>query len=286
MKLKSWFYLGVILLLTLLMYGCGCVYIHPGYVGIKVHLLGAQKGIDNEVEPLDVGRHWEGIHEDIHKFPVFIQNYVWTQDKAEGSPNDESFTFQTEEGLEAGADVGISYALEKEKVPYIFQKYRKGVDEITDIVLRNSVRNAFNTVASKYKVEFVYGKGKEQLLREVEAMVKKEFAEQGILIDKLYWIGSIRLPKNVKEALDLKIEATQRAEQRENELREAEAEAKKKVIQAKAEAEANLQKLRTINNTLIQYEKVLNEKAAIEKWDGKLPNTMTGVVPFVDVGNK
>ena len=101
----------------------------------------------------------------------------------------------------------------------------------------------------------------------------------------------------VIDALNRKIEATQRAEQRENELREAEAEAKKKIAQAqgqakssvalaKGKAEANRLLNSSISTQLIQWEKLELEKKALEKWNGILPTHMipNQTVPFIGVG--
>jgi regulator of protease activity HflC (stomatin/prohibitin superfamily) len=189
--------------------------------------------------------------------------------------------------MEVNADVGISYHLNPEKISAIFQKYRKGIDEITDIYMRNYVRDAFNSIASKYPVEYVYGEGKSDLLKEVQECISQELTAQGIIVDKLYWIGSVRLPQAVITALNLKIEAKQRAEQRENELRETEAEAKKKIaeadgeaqsilLKAKAQAQANYQLSASLTSNLVQYE-------AIKKWDGKLPTYTGNNVPIINL---
>lgn len=275
----------LLLILTICILFLACRKVPAGYVGIKVYLLGNDKGVD--AEELSPGLYHIGMYKELYIFPTFQQNYVWTKDKNEGSPNDESITFQTNEGLGVSADVGISYHLNPEKISAIFQKYRKGIDEITDIYMRNYVRDALNSVASQYSVETVYGKGKTDLLNEVENEIKKELEDEGIIVDKLYWIGSIRLPEEVRKALDEKVKATQRAQQRENELREAEAEAKKKIAQAegeaqamvlraKAEAESLRLKSMYLSGNIIKYE-------ATKKWDGKLPNVTSGVMPFIEV---
>jgi regulator of protease activity HflC (stomatin/prohibitin superfamily) len=261
--------------------------IKPGYVGVKVYLLGGSKGVD--YEELGVGRHYIGINEELHKFPVFTQNYVWTMDKREGSEDDESITFQTIEGLSVNADVGISYHIDPKKVGLIFQKYRKGVEEITDVFLRNYVRDAFVAIASKLPVETVYGEGKAELITAVQNSVQEDVAEQGIIIEKIYLISDFRLPKEVLAALNAKIGATQKAQQRENEVREAEAEARKKIAGAdgeaqsilrvaKAQAEANTILAKSLTQELVSYK-------SIEKWNGQLPTySGGGAVPFINVG--
>ena len=281
----------IILSITLIMLLFSCSMVPAGYVGVKVYLLGSEKGVDTE--ELGVGRYYVGVNQELYLFPTFQQNYVWTKDPAEGSPDDESITFQTQEGLNCNADVGISYHLDATKVSVIFQKYRRGIDEITDVFMRNHVRDAFNSIASEYPVESVYGKGKSELIERVEEKIKSDLEEQGIIIDKLYWVGSIRLPENVVNSLNAKIEATQRAMQSENELRQAEAEAKKKVAVAKGEAEAkiaiaegeaksNYIKSNSITNGLLEYEKVINQREAIKKWDGQLPKFTSETVPLIE----
>lgn len=275
--------LKILFLAIVLLTFVNCSKVPAGHVGIKVYLLGGDKGVDHEI--LGVGRYWIGINEDLFLFPTFQQNYVWTMDKREGSPVDESFTFQTNEGLSVNADIGISYHLREDKIPSIFQKYRRGVEEITDVFMRNQIRDAFNSVASKYKVEYVYGAGKAELIKEVESTVAKELSESGILVDKIYYVSSIRLPPTVVTALNSKIEATQSAQRVKNEVAQTKAEAEKRIINAKAESEANEILSKSINSSLIEWRRIELEEKAIEKWNGTLPQTMLpeSSLPFINL---
>ncbi|MCS7086645.1 MAG: SPFH domain-containing protein, partial [Bacteroidia bacterium] len=265
------------LLLFFLLYDW--VKIPAGHVGVLVNLYGSTRGV--QAEELGVGRYWEGPGEEIYIFPVYERNYVWTQDSQEGSPNDESFTFQTSEGLAINADIGITCTVEHDKVSTLFEKYRLHLDEIVAGPLRNAVRDAINRHAATLTVEEVYSEKKVWLMDTVFKEVAKEFKPKGILVSKISLIGTFRLPQSVLEALNAKITATQRAMQRENELREAEAEARKKIIQAKADAEANEIRQRTITPLLIEQQKLENQRLAIEKWNGVLPQyTGDGGVPL------
>lgn len=287
----KWTKISVIAAVGLLMLGlsaCSYEKVPAGSVGVKVYLLGGEKGVDTE--ELGVGRYLIGINEDLFLFPTFTQNYVWTKDNVPGSREDESFTFQTVEGLSVGADVGISYHINPEKVSAVFQKYRRGVDEITDTFLRNMVRDAFVQVASTRPVESVYGAGKTEIIEEVQSLVRQQVSEIGIEVEKIYYIGELRLPPTVITALNAKIEATQKAQQRENEVAQAQAEADIKreqaagdgdarIIAAKAEAEA----LRIQGKAIAENPQVLTLNA-IERWDGVLPRVSSGeVVPFLNI---
>ena len=260
--------------------GIGCTKVPVGHVGVKVYLLGGDKGVDSE--ELGTGRYWIGVNEDLFLFPTYTQNYVWTADVNEGSENDESITFQTFEGMQVGADVGISYHIDPDKVTAIFEKYRKGIDEITDIYLRNMVRDAFVSVASQLRIESVYGPGKTKMLADVEDRVRIQTENLGIIIERIYFIGSLRLPPAVVEALDAKIAAIQKALLRQNEVVEAEAEANKvrakadgdaDAVRAKASAEA--ERIDVLGEALRRNPEIIKLNA-IEKWDGRLPRVITG----------
>jgi regulator of protease activity HflC (stomatin/prohibitin superfamily) len=99
----------------------------------------------------------------------------------------------------------------------------------------------------------------------------------------------IRLPEKIMTAINLKLEANQRASQRENELREEQAAAQKSIAKAdgeaqsilkvaKAQAEANRLLNASITANLIEYEKW-------KKWDGKMPMA-TGGTQILDLRTK
>lgn len=265
-------------------------YVEPGHVGIIVNMLGEDKGVN--AEEVGVGRHWLTWNERLYVFPTFTQNYTWTQ----GGDQDESFRFNDVDGTSLNADVGISYSIVPEKVPLIFQKYRRGVDEITDTYLRNHVRDAITSETSVLPVDLIYGKDKEKLLDRVLARVKQKVEPLGINIEELYWIGEIRIPPEIKERLNLKIAANQEAERARNEVLKQKYEADKKIedargeaesvlIAAQKQAEANALLNASLTPALLQYKKLENEIKAIDKWGGTLPTFMGGntPVPFIDV---
>ena len=263
-----------------------CSYVPAGNVGVKVNLLGGEKGVDTE--ELGVGRYWIGFNEELYLFPTFMQNYEWTADSRPGSENDESLSFQTADGNTATADVGISYSIDPTRVTEIFEKYRRGVDEITDTFLRNMVRDALVRLSSVKTIEYVYGAGKAELIAAVQADVAAQVAPLGINIDKIYWLGEIRLPDAIKTSINDKNAATQKAQQRINEVQQSKAEADKKIEEARGDAEsllkvaeaqakANRLLADSLTAEFVQYQ-------AITKWNGELPK-MTGsaAVPFIDV---
>ena len=274
--------LAILTLLTI----TACSSVEPGYVGVKVNKLGSAKGIDTQT--LGVGRYWIGFNEELYTFPTFNQQQIWTKNSTEGSPDDDSISFQSSEGLIVNTDVGISFEVIPAKIPEIFAKYRKDIDYIKDIVLRNAVRDAFNTTASNMGIENIYGKGKTILLNNVKNIVREQF--KGYLsIDSIYLVGELRLPEQVSIAINSKIAATQDAQRIENKTRQTEAEMQQKVIIAKAEAESVLIKAKS----QAESNKLLSESLTPEylsylkaiKWNGTLPSTVlgNGTVPIINL---
>lgn len=261
--------------------------IKPSEVGIIVNLFGDSQGVVEK--ELTTGVHFVLPYKDVYRFPTFEQNHQWV-----GS---DSFQFQTAEGLSVKSEIGITYHLDPTKIHLLFAKYRRGMDEITDLFIKNHLRDAVNNVASKMNIEDLYGEKKELFFQNVFQQLTAELTDLGFIVSKIYMIGKFQVPEIVVEALNRKIEAIQRAQQRENELRETEAQAKKEIaqaegasksaliaakaraesllIEAKANAEANSLMAKSLTAEVIKWQ-------SLTKWDGKLPHVLSSTnTPFL-----
>lgn len=186
-----------IVAMVILIYLFFIVMISPGYVGVVVNMFGSEKGVDKH--ELSVGAHFIAPWKVVHKFPVFEQNHLWD--------GRQQFTFQTADGLVVHADIGITYHLQPEKIYLLFARYRRGMDEITDVFIRNYTRDAINKCASKLKIEDLYGTAKEKFMDNVQDLVKADLEELGIVIERIYIVGTMHFPEGVVKALNAKIEA-------------------------------------------------------------------------------
>ncbi len=272
-----------LLLLCSVLVLTACENVPVGNVGIIVHKLGGSKGVD--AEEVGVGRYWLGVNDELFSFPTFSQNESWIR----SDKKDESITFQTKEGLSVNADIGITYNIQADKVSVVFQKYRKGIDEISDIYLRNMVRDALVKEASTRPIESVYGEGKADLIEDVEKLVRSQVQDIGINVEKINWMGDLRLPPTVVEAINAKIGATQKAAQRENEVAQAKAEADKVIETARGEAESRLTIAKAEAQSIEIRGKALRDNPnvielnKIEKWDGQLPQIVGSATPFINL---
>lgn len=256
-----------------------CTKVEAGYVGLKVSLLGDDKGA---IEEVPSGRYFNvSPNVEYLKYPTFVQIAKWTEGNDPGSKSDEALRFQSSEGLQVIADVGMDYHFNPERgyVSDVYRTYRKSPEEIADVVIRNRVRESLVKYGSEYTADDIISTGKVELMARVYDDIEKQFAP-AIKITGVYWLADPRPPQSVIDALNAKVTATQIALQRENEVKTAEAEAKKKIAEAqgqaesiltvaKAQAEANRQIAQSLTPLLVESRKV-------EKWDGKLPEVTTG----------
>lgn len=291
---KIW--IGIVLL-ALLASGCGYTKVPAGYEGVKINTLGGDKGA---IQTVKVGRHFYSLKYEMELFPLFKQNYVWTEDVTEGSRTNEAIVFQSKESLTFTANVGISYSVMPGWGDDLYLMYHKGIDEITDIDMRNSVRDAFNRLASSQSVEQIYGEGKAAFVDNVQKMVIEQWEPQGIRVHRIYLVGKMTPPPQVEKSIAAKIEATQKAQMRRNEVAESNAAADKKIAEARGEQESKQkltdaaaydirEKAKAEAEAISLIQKQLSESPMYvefikaQKWDGKLPTFMGGsdVVPMI-----
>lgn len=245
-----------------------CSKVPAGHVGVKVYLLGGEKGVDTEV--LGTGRTWVGVNEELYLYPTFTQTIQYSR------KDNQEIEFQDKDGTVLSADVGVQYSIEEEQVPQIFQTFRMGNDELSDRVLYRIVRDTFNQLSSGRNVEEIYGSGKRDFLAEINTTVKTKAKEIGVKVDEVSLLGSIRLPANILEALNAKIAATQKAQQRENEVAQAKAEADKKIEEARGTAESMKLTNQEVSDKVLRLRELENQAAWIEKWNGAVPTTLAG----------
>lgn len=247
-----------------------------GYVGVLVNLY-ADKGVQNEVK--STGRYFLTINEQMYLFPTFnvLKNY------------EDVFVFQTSDAMDIQAHLGVEYNIDPDKAAQVFQVYRKGIDEITEINIRQYISDAVIKHASNIDINVLTHGGKSKLLEDATAELRSRLTPIGIRVIKLSWLDDLRYPQQVRDSINAKIEASQRALLRENEVAQSRAEAQKAIEQARGIAESTKIRAQAEADAIAIKAKALADNPAIlqlnaiERWDGKLPVYMTegAAVPFI-----
>jgi regulator of protease activity HflC (stomatin/prohibitin superfamily) len=284
--------------------------INAGYVGVEVNLAGTQRG----AQDIPVRTGWvfySPLKTEIIQFPTFVQTVKWTSDAHEGHPLNEELVFNSKEGQEVRADVSLSYAIDATKVPEFYVKYRADdLDKFTHGILKDIVRNSLNEVASTYTLEDIYGENKARFLREARERVQAAVAPVGVGIQQFGFIGKPRFTAAIEQAITQKTQAITEAERARNQLAvtqaemnktvaEAEGEAKSAIERARGEAESSIQRARgeaeanrlrqaSITPQLLEWRRLENERARIDRWNGELPRMIISGKPstFLSLPNE
>jgi regulator of protease activity HflC (stomatin/prohibitin superfamily) len=257
---------GFVLLMVLL---ASCERIDAGHVGVKVNLYGDNKGVDDVVAVTGMV-FYNPFTTKVYEFPTFIQHKEYV--------GENSFVVNSKDGSEFQVSPIMNYSVQREKVPAIFSKYRRPLEDIEEGFLKTAVYDAFRLATNVYTADELIS-NRQKFEVEVRRLLDEQLLKEGFVINQ--FTSNLVYPETFKQSIEAKNNAVQAALRAENEVKTAEAQAKIKVAtaegnaqalltQAKAEAEANRLKQATLTPLLIQMEYV-------NKWDGKLP--VYGQVP-------
>jgi regulator of protease activity HflC (stomatin/prohibitin superfamily) len=252
--------LGFILLVVLFN---SCERIDAGHVGVKVNQYGDNKGVDDVVAVTGMV-FYNPVTTRIYEFPTFIQHKEYK--------GENSFIVNSKDGSEFNVSPIMNYSVQREKVPSIFSKYRRPLEDIEEGFLKTAVYDAFRLATNKYTAdELISNRAVFEI--EVRRLLDSQLLKEGFVINQ--FTSNLVYPPTFKRSIEAKNNAVQQALRAENDVKTAEARAKIKVAtaegnaqamltSAKAEAEANRMKQVTLTPLLLQLE-------YINKWDGKLP---------------
>lgn len=258
----------------------------PGEVGILVKNTGTARGVKDY--PIRVGRvFYNPLNETVYKWPTSTQNYTWTVNTKEGSPDDESLTVNSIEGARVNFDLGLSINFQADSVPKMFIQFRKDADHIITTFVRNEIRNALSNRASQMKVTDIFGAGKKGLQDTALAVAKKALDEWGIGITQLSIIGQMRVDASVQASINAVLTQSQKAIEAENKVMQAKAEAEQEVAKARGDSAASVvrasgqSEANRLNRTQITAELIQYTYAT--RWNGVLPGVTSGAIPFFNI---
>src|SRR6185437_349220 len=261
--------------------------IGAGYEGIEINLAGSQRGA-SEISIRTGWVFYSPLRTQIIEYPTFVQTVKWTADTNEGHPVNEELIFNSKEGQEVRADVSLSYAIDATKIPDFYVKYRSDdLDRFTHGILKDIVRNSLNEMASTYTLEDIYGENKARFLTETRQRVQTQLAPVGVQIQQFGFIGKPRFTAAIEQAITQKTQAITDAERARNQLAvtqaevaksvaEAEGEARSAIERARGEAESNRLRQASITSQLMEWKRLENQRALIDRWNGELPHTVLG----------
>jgi regulator of protease activity HflC (stomatin/prohibitin superfamily) len=238
--------------------------IDSGYKGLKVSLVGSQRGVTNYQYKTGwvVYNTWT---EQVLEFPTYQQHIEY----------DDQVVI-TKGGFSATIKPTFNYSLREINIGDMFVNLRLDIKQVEQGWLKNAIVGAVNDEANKWEVDSIFSHR-----QEFEAAIVTECNKR---LTKWFIVSQLRTnitpPEALQEAIIAKTKAIQQAEASEQQALTAIAEGKRKVavaradsaetiINAKASALAIELKQQKITPMYIEFLKA-------NAWDGKLPTTVAG----------
>lgn len=192
--------------------------------------------------------------------------------------------FETTAASKDLQDVSTKVALNvhpiPEEVPAIYQKYGK---DYAEKVVHPAVQESVKAVTARFTAEELITK-RETVKNEIQAQLAVFLKQADLVLDETY-VTNFKFSEDFSKAIEGKQIAEQEALKAKNTLEQVKIEAEQKIANARAEAEGLRLQKEQITPSLLALRRIEANVKAIEKWDGKLPNTIMGggAVPFINM---
>ena len=221
----------------------------------------------------DAGIHFRvPIAQTMHMMDVRLQ-------KGEGEGDAASRDLQS-----VHTKIAINYHLDPKQVVNVFRNIGPSADIAADRIIIPAAQEAVKAVTARFTAEELVSR-RTEVRDAIGALLREKMQRHGLILDE-FAIVNFAFSRSFAEAIENKVKAEQEKLKAERDLQRIEVEAKQKVASAKAEADALALQRQQITSDLLQLRKIENEREAIRKWDGKLPQVTGGNVPFIQLGAK
>ena len=228
--------------------------IDAGNEGIQVSLYGDSRGVGDV--NLVTGWVWYNPWStQIYEYPVYVQTVDY-----------EPFTINAKDGPLFTIDPNVNIKVADGKAPQVFKKYRKELNEVIQGPVLKYIKDACRIEINKFTTDEIVS-NREKVENAIEKRLVASLEKEGFVLDQ--FTSGLSYPKSIIDAIDAKTKAVQDAQRVENEVKKAEAEARKLIVAAEAEKQANELRTQALTPAILQ-------QMWIDKWDGKLPETMAG----------
>lgn len=194
-------------------------------------------------ETLQQGWHLVAPTKKVKEFTVGNEQLILTKDKREGSSKNESFRVATSDNASIAISFQMSYRFIPDKVIDTYKKF-KGMDgeAIVNNRVKTVLKSTVSEVTTDYSLMDLYSGNRSEINNKLTDYLNDKFNKQyGIeVIDAS--IIDVHPDKQLKTAINNRIEAQQKADQAKAEQETAKVEAETKLIKAQNEAEIAIAK--------------------------------------------
>ncbi|MCY3488353.1 MAG: prohibitin family protein [Bacteroidetes bacterium] len=207
---------AVVLVVGAMAAGCMTTTLVSGEAGVRYSIFGGTDMDDVYGEGLKVHAPWVNVI----KYDVRVQERL------------ENMEALSSNGLSIGTDISVRWRPRSETLPVLHVDY--GVDYFRKLIgpeLRSTVRE----VIGQFTPEELYSTRRTELQDQIFARVKESVGNEDVLVEAIL-IRDVRLPEQIKMAIENKLKEEQEAERYEFTIEKERLEAERKRIEAEGEA--------------------------------------------------
>jgi prohibitin 2 len=149
-------------------------------------------------------------------------------------------------------------------------------------IILPAVQEAVKAVTARFTAEELVAK-RTDVRDQIMVQLRERLTRHGVMVDE-FSIVNFNFSKSFNDAIEAKTTAEQLKLKAERDLQRIEVEARQRVTQAKGEAESMAVQRQQVTPELIRLREMDNQRLAIEKWDGKMPQVSGGgATPFINL---
>lgn len=219
----------------------------------------------------------EGLHFRIPIMQQVAEINVQIQ-KGEGDGDAASRDLQ-----QVHAKIALNYHLIPNRVAETYQLIGD-LNSVGDRIIIPAVQEATKATTAKYTAEELISK-RPEVRDQISQFMRDRLLRHGIQIDE-FSIVNFRFSESFNQAIEAKTTAEQLKLKAERDLERIRVEAEQKIASAKAEAESLRLQKQEITPDLLKLREIENQRVALEKWDGRLPQVTGGSIPLVNLGGR
>lgn len=236
--------------LVLILFGCFTT-IGANTVGIFYNPF--KGGIQSEI--LSEGFKGKSPFDKVYKISTEVKEF-----------NFENISVQTNDSQYVNTILQIQARINRDNAFEYFKKYgNKNLGNIQNII-SNTIQKQLEQVSTQYNIMEILGEKRNEIVNKTLELSKEELQKDGILVERIILVDT-DAGEAVEQAIANEAIKKKEAEAAQYAKEKAELEGQAKVIESQKEKEANDLKQTSLTDQILK-EKMIN------KWDGKLPNTL------------
>lgn len=239
------------------------VSVPDGYVGVQI----AKTGIAKPVDQLLAKQGERGIQEDtlppglyylnpyateVVNIDIRQQRYEMTYLEGQGdTQQNDAIVFYSDDGFEIAIDVTVLFQVLPKDAPYVVATIGRGIDEITEKIIRPQARSYARILGSRYKGEdFVHGATRETFQNDLHKELLAKTLESRVQLNQAL-VRHFEVPTQLRQTITDKVIALKMQEKFEQEQKTQQANAdlareKEKVNFESAKVVAETRKVKAV----------------------------------------